>query len=244
MKKDINRPLIVKFILCLETIIYCSFIYLDFITQYRSVYSTGLKYIGILFCLIMSFLIGNRGHDKEDTKLLQIAFCFTAAADLCLVVLDYNTLGIFLFCFVQITYIVRHSRGIKKKCKLYIIVAAIILIIFVCKLVISNMGITNLEYNRINEKLIMIGCVYSVLLTCSLYTAWKTLNGNFYPRYSCFFISIGMTLFFLCDINVAISGISSNIIVQKIDVESFSRFFVWIFYLPSQVFLALSGYRR
>lgn len=244
MKKDINRLLIVKFILCLEIVIYCSFIYLDFITQYRSVYSTALKYIGIILCLIMSFIIDERGHDKEDTKLLQLAFCFTAAADLCLVVLDYNALGMFLFCFVQMIYIVRHRRGIKKKYKLYIIIVTIILITSVCKLVTSNMGITNLEYNRINEKLIMIGCVYSVLLTCSLYTAWKTFNGNFYPRYSCVLISIGMTLFFLCDINVAISGIASNIIVKGIDVESFSKFLVWIFYLPSQVLLALSGYRR
>lgn len=244
MKKYINRLLIVRFILCLEIIIYCSFIYMDFMTKNRSIYSTGLKYIGILLCLIMSLMIGDRGHDKEDTKLLQIAFCFTAAADLCLVILDYNILGIFLFCFVQTTYIMRHNRGVKRKCRLYTVIVTIVLTAFICKLVTSNLHITDLVYNRLNEKLIMIGSVYSVLLFCSLYTAWKTLNGNFYPVYSRFLISIGMTLFFLCDINVGLSGVASNITVQGIDIESFSRFLVWIFYLPSQVLLVLSGYRR
>ena len=126
-RKDITNLFIVKLILCLEVIIYISFIYLDFTTKYKSVYSTSLKYIGILLCLTLSFLIGNRGHDKEDTKLLQTAFCFTAAADLCLVILGYYTMGIFLFCFVQTTYIIRHRRSVDKKNKLYKIIVFIIL---------------------------------------------------------------------------------------------------------------------
>lgn len=45
----------------------------------------------------------------------------------------------------------------------------------------------------------------------------------------------GMILFALCDINVALTRIKS------LNEISFSL--IWIFYLPSQVLLSLSGYK-
>jgi YhhN-like protein. len=197
-----------------------------------------------VLCFIIVLLIGNSGHDEKDTKLLQIAFFFTVIADVFLVILDYNWLGIFSFCFVQGMYILRHSRGAKEKCKIYKIILCIILIAIVAEGVIRNLNIVSIEWNRTREGLVIIGTVYLTLLCCSLSTAWKTLNGKFYPKYTAFLISIGMTLFFLCDINVGISGIASSIIAKESQIESYSRFLVWIFYLPSQVLLALSGYRR
>lgn len=214
---------------------------MDFTTNYRSIY---LKYVSVLLCFIMVLLIGNSGRDKKDTKLLQLAFCFTVIADFFMVILDYNTIGVFLFCFVQATYIVRHSRGAKKKCRLGTIIICIILIASVVKLVISNLNIINVSQDGISEKLIIIGSVYLFLLCCSLSTAWKTINGQFYPKYSSFFIAIGMTMFFLCDINVGISVITNDIIVNGAQLGRVSRFLVWVFYLPSQVLLALSGYLR
>ena len=154
MKKGINKFLIIKLMLCVELIIYCSFIYLDFSTEYKSVCSTKLKYIGIVLCLIMTLLIGNSGHDKKDTKLLQLAFSFTVSADLCMVILDYNVLGTFLFCFVQATYIVRHSRALKKKCRFYLITVSIILIVFIAKLATSKIDITNIGYDNTHKNLI------------------------------------------------------------------------------------------
>lgn len=238
-RKDINIH-ITKIIVLLEIIMYCSFIYLDFITKYTSKYSTTLKYIGILLCLILSFIIGNRGHDKEDVRLLQIAFCFTASADLCLVILKYHILGIILFCFVQMTYIVRHNRGTGTGFRLSIIILSII-IVFLLELIINNF---NFGVNGIDKKLIMIGSIYSILLCCSVFTAWRTFSGKLYPKYSCYFISMGMTLFFLCDINVGVSGVISDIFINGINIGAVSRFLVWIFYLPSQVLLALSGYKN
>ena len=111
-------------------------------------------------------------------------------------------------------------------------------------MVISNFKMLNLGMNHIKENTIVIGTIYAVLLCYSLYTSFKTFQGKMYTLYSCFFICIGMTLFFLCDINVGISGIVNNIFLFGIDVKSVSRFLVWIFYLPSQVLLALSGYKK
>lgn len=238
-KKDVNTH-ISKIIVLLELIIYCSFIYLDFNTKYTSRYSTTLKYTGIILCLILSLIIDNRCHDKEDVRLLQIAFCFTAAADLCLGILNYYKLGIILFCFVQLTYIVRHNRGSDNVCKLSIIISSVI-VVFLLEVIINNF---NFGVNGVDKKLIMIGSMYSILLCCSVFTAWRTFSGKLYPKYSCYFISIGMTLFFLCDINVGVSGVISHVFINGINIEAVSRFLVWIFYLPSQVLLALSGYKN
>lgn len=244
MKRHVNKFLMIKLILCAELIIYCSFIYLDFTTKYKSVFSTSLKYTGILLCLIMTLLIGNDGHDEKDTELLQIALSFTALADLCMVILDYNVLGIFLFCFVQATYIVRHSRALKKKCRFFTIIVSSILIASIVKVGISKIDVTSSGYSSMHENLIIIGSMYFFLLCYSLFTAWRTLNGSIYPKYSSFLISIGMTLFFLCDINVGISGVMANVIISGYKIDEISRFSIWIFYLPSQVLISLSGYIR
>lgn len=244
MKKSFNKFLIIKSILCVELIIYGSFIYLDFTAKYKPVYSIVLKYIGIWLCFIIALLIGNSGHDNKDTKLLQLAFCFTVLADLFLLVLNYNSLGIFVFCFVQVTYILRHSRGRKQKCGFYKLIISLILIAAVTKLLISYLHLANIAWNNENNIVIILGSMYLFLLSCSLLKAWKTLSGKFYSKYTSFLISIGMTLFFLCDINVGISDIASSVIVNGTHIEYFSGFLVWIFYLPSQVTLALSGYRN
>lgn len=53
-------------------------------------------------------------------------------------------------------------------------------------------------------------------------------------------ILIGMILFLLGDINVAMSYISKEISVSL--GNNFSLL-IWVFYLPSQALLSLSGYK-
>lgn len=58
-------------------------------------------------------------------------------------------------------------------------------------------------------------------------------------------IAIGMVLFLFCDINVLLYNLmgmissSSEFIKQLYNISSVS---MWLFYLPSQILLSLSGY--
>ncbi len=223
----------VKFVVFVELIIYCAFIYIDYTNNFKTVYSSMLKYFGILLCLFLAILIGNNGHDKKDTMLLRLAFLFTALADLCMIILNLNTLGIMIFCVVQITYIIRHRRAIGGKSDLSFLVVTMMFIILIAIFFISKLSIEDLAYGGIKKITVIIGAFYAAILLYSVYTGWKTLKGTFYPMGSRYLIAVGITLFLLCDINVALSIISKKLSIL-----------IWIFYLPSQVLLVLSGYNK
>jgi len=225
--------LIVRLVLFIELIIYCAFIYIDYTNNFKTVYSSALKYLGILLCLFLSILIGNNGHDKMDTIFLRLAIFLTASADLCMIILGLNELGIMIFCLVQITYIIRHRRAIERRCNLNFLVVTIIVIIFIAISLGSNSLIEDLRYEGIKKVTLIIGFIYAVILLYSVYTGWKTLKGAFYPMYSRYLVAIGITLFLLCDINVALSVILKDLSIL-----------IWVFYLPSQVLLVLSGYNK
>lgn len=231
--KNNIKILIVKLVLFIELIIYCAFIYIDYTNNFETVYSPMLKYFGILICLLLVTLIGNNGHDKKDTMFLRGAFLFTALADLCMIILNLNELGIIIFCLVQITYIIRHGRAAGRKSGLNFLVATMMFAILIIIILISKLGIEDLDYGGIKKTTVIIGAIYAVILIYSVYIGWKTLKITFYPIGSRYLIAIGITLFLFCDITVALSTI-----LKKLSI------FIWIFYLPSQILLALSGYNK
>ncbi|WP_186429471.1 lysoplasmalogenase family protein [Clostridium sp. BSD9I1] len=231
--KNHVKTLIVKLVLFIELIIYCAFIYIDYTNNLKTMYSAVLKYFGILLCLFLSILIGNNGHDKIDTIFLRLAIFLTALADLCMIILGLNELGIMIFCLVQITYIIRHRRAIERRYNLNFLVVTIIVIILIVIPSGNNLLIEDLGYEGIKKVTLIIGFIYAVILLYSVYIGWKTLKGAFYPMYSRYLVAIGMILFLLCDINVALSVILKDLSIL-----------IWIFYLPSQILLVLSGYNR
>lgn len=228
----INKIFMIKIILCLELIIYITINYLDLNYSDKAIYSDIIKYMGILLCLLLTFLIGEDGYNKKDTRLLQLAITLTAIADLCLLFLNKFTLGVFIFCFVQITYIIRHSAN--KKRNIYDLIIFILMVIF-----ISTIYTYFEDYS-----LIFIASIYAVLIIYSVYTAWQTFSRKIYPIGNCYLIAIAMTLFLLCDINVAVKHISKELGIFHTNIGMISSFLVWAFYLPSQVFLAISGYNK
>lgn len=219
------KAIIIKMILILEFIIYITFTYNDLTYSNPYTHASFIKYIGILLCLLLALLIGNDGYNKKDTALLQFALILTALADLCLVILNKTIPGVFFFCLVQITYIIRCSGGNLHLKNIYTIVILIVLSVFTSKACIHS----------IDSKLLFIASIYAILLPYSVYTSYKTFKKNIYPKDNCYLVSIAMTLFLLCDINVGISHTFLN-------HNEISTLLIWTFYLPSQVLLALSGY--
>ncbi|NFL72632.1 hypothetical protein FDB83_09060, partial [Clostridium sporogenes] len=91
--------------------------------------------------------------------------------------------------------------------------------------------------------LLSMALIYFLLIIHSLVRAYRTFDNNFFEKKNCSFISIGITLFFLCDLNVAFSNISFYLLSIKY-VENLENVFlplIWFFYLPSQILLSLSG---
>jgi len=220
-------------------LIFILFCYLLIIANDFNLLSTGSKYLIsvkyaiILLCFIITIMIGRNGHDKIDTLILQSGLFFTACADYCLVVSNKFILGVLIFCIVQIIYILRYTRDLKSRVKIF----SALLIIYI---VLSVIAFTAYKAGKFDLRLILICLFYSCLLTTSLITGIRTLKTNYFPLYSSVLISIGMSLFFMCDINVALF----NIFRSGNHISIISGILIWIFYVPAQVMLALSGYNH
>ena len=211
--------------------IYFLFIFIDLSNKHTgSYYSILLKYISILIFFLTSLLIGKKGNSLIDTRLLKSALFFTLCADTCLLILNYFKLGIFFFCIVQILYIIRH------KLLYHLDIRIDNLFIYIILLIILSLILNIILPETVDSQLYKIAIIYAILLTTSLLVALRCKG----------LIACGLILFFLCDINVALSYLihSYSIYIFDIPLRFITSFLVWIFYFPSQLLLALSGFKN
>ena len=135
---------------------------------------------------------------------------------------------------VQITYCVRYStKNYKRTLRNFIIVFLSIVIIYI---IVSLFVVINV--------LVPIAVFYCICLISSVFKAITVSKYNVYRSPSKYLIMLGMLLFLLCDICVALSGITlifplTNYLISIISEVASSL--IWFFYLPSQLLLSLSG---
>lgn len=242
MKNRTFNNLLINLIVGIILILYILFIYIDFYNVETIITSDVIKYLCILLCLLLAILSTKNPHkDKcndEDMRLLVLGLFITIIADLCLIILDFYTLGVLFFVLVQITYCVRYTN---KNIKVTLISLFIIFII-----IAFGYGIALLFNKKINI-LLPISLFYGICLLVSVIKAIKASNNNLYTSKSKHMIVLGMVLFLLCDTCVALSNITvifplSGYIMTSL--SAIASLLIWVFYLPSQLLLALSGNGR
>lgn len=226
MGNIIYKSKIIKLILIIILIIYISFISVEIFKIETKISMNSIKYISIVFCFLITLISKENIINKRDIKLLQIGMFFTLIADLFLVILDYHIAGVITFAIVQMIYITRYTEGKSS----YIIKGLIggFISISIIYFVI-NRYVIKFEY------LILIGFFYAICIFISILKSIEARKKNTYPKPNKNMIIWGMILFALCDLNVALARIES--------IHNISSSLIWIFYLPSQVLLSLSGYK-
>ncbi|GKU27635.1 lysoplasmalogenase family protein [Clostridium folliculivorans] len=180
-------------------------------------------------------LIEDNCYDIMDKRLLQTALFLTTIADFFFIIIESPELGIFVFIFVQITYILRHARAISLN---HIYTKTLLLLSFSILLLGFFIKPKNIDTN-----LYYLALLYGTLLINSLILAFSTFRSKLYYKHSSSTIAIGIALFFMCDINVGLYPL----ITEYYNIDSLSMtiyFLIWFFYLPSQLLLALSGYKK
>lgn len=145
-------------------------------------------------------------------------------------------IAIGLFSIVQILYFIRYKRNNIKQdiIKILVIFSTILIIYFFIYYFIIKI-----------DFILAIGLFYAICLLMSIKAAIYSYKNRIYLSPNKEMILIGMILFLLCDINVAIyNGIDLMEKTSKIweSIEKISFLSIWIFYLPSQLLLSLSGY--
>ncbi|AFS79492.1 putative membrane protein [Gottschalkia acidurici 9a] len=227
----------IKILLLAISFIYVLCLYIDFSNKQFFISIDIVKYISILLCFIISLLIGKRAISVKDRCLLQVGLLFTVLADLCLLILGYFKLGVAFFCITQIVYFFRYKVKVNFSIIMsYMKILSIILIVCL-----------SVNYFWLKADIIIpISIFYFICLLNSIIESLKLLRNKRYPYPNAYMIAIGMILFLLCDINVGLYNISraGNFQPWLIKVlRDVSYPLIWLFYLPSQVLLSLSGFR-
>ena len=203
--------------LVLEGAVYAAFLAMDLAGL--GGLSIWPKYAGILLCLAFACLAAVQGGDR----LIPFALACTALADLFLLVLNrYYPLGVAIFLVVQTLYLLRLRRDGSDSAPWLRAGLALIL-----ALAVYGLGLLS--------PLNLLVCLYFSQLLSNTCLAW-TVKGRSQRLFA-----LGLTLFVGCDVCVGLfnlSGLVPDALYQ------FARVGMWLFYLPSQVLIALSAYPR
>lgn len=196
---------------------------------------------------IVALIIGKSALCKRDKRFLQAGFIMALCADFCLKILhnatslfehcsDYTLLGICFFMVVQALFIFRHSRISDTDNSVPWIICIPFVVMFICN-ALHLFGI-------FESPTIPIVGTYATFLICSVVVAWQAPKKGYFPAENAKDIKRGMILFFCCDACVGISlATGPDHSTQEI-VATVANNFVWYFYTPALILLALSGYRH
>ncbi len=235
--KSINYKFyLIKGLLIIIFTLYFSFLYVEFSNIEVNIKLYMVKYICIILCFLICLLTEKNPFDSLDSFLLKTGLFITMFADLFLTVFNYYVLGVILFSLVQIIYSIRYE--IMKSSKTFLIIITIFLLLIFTYLTI------HLFTTKIDVLFIAV-LFYSICIIISLIKAIKAYKSNLYPYPNKHMIVCGMVLFLLCDINVALHNVTEVMLLSGnlIDtLHNISAILIWLFYIPSQVLLSLSGY--
>ncbi len=211
-----KRSIILPFVI-VEAVLYIVFMTMDVLAYGGS--TIALKYIGILLCVAFSIYCAFRGGER----IIPFALIFTAIADVFLLVIgNYFILGLLFFLVVQSIYLYYLYR---KTGRIWIPVRIVCLAAAVA--IVCATGL------RSGENL-LAGIYFSMILI-NMIMSW-TYGKNVRRLFA-----IGLTLFVCCDICV---GLYNLYWMLPDGLYAFTRIGMWMFYLPSQVLIALSMVKR
>lgn len=198
-----------------EAVLYASFLIWDLTVGGPG--SNPIKYAGILLCLGYSFYLAHGG----GSRLVPAALVFTALADVFLLLLNtHYALGVVLFCVVQGLYLVRifcRSGGRS---------------LWGLRLALFVLALLALKALGLLIPLNVLALFYFTNFLCNALASLSC------PRRAMRLFSLGLWLFLCCDICV---GLFQSPELVSPAVGAFVQVGMWLFYLPAQVLIALSG---
>lgn len=211
----------------IECILYLTFLWLDAFVPGGYEVSNHMKLVGIVLCFFYTLSYGEKEGSKRERYVLRGALFFTLVSDVCLLRYGYYEVGVSSFCLVQLFYWYRMNGydgkafSWKKNIGVLGCVGVLGLCFFLFRLPV--------DYT------LLCGTVYIVLFVRNVFMVFR-LSANW-------LFQVGLVLFLCCDINVGLYNMTSYVAFSGGSYERIymlASFFMWFFYLPSQVMLCLS----
>jgi hypothetical protein len=211
-----------------------------FFYNFQSHFPIYAGYVRTCLCALLVLIIGKNDISLLDRRLLAVAFILTVIADYFLILSDQMTIGTGIFIAVHIMFIARHAQGWRASFAAGERTRTIRLLLISAVVAYGGAVILIASVAHILERTgqLALDCVYLLFLATSLWMAWGVLIRRFYPARNAWFIAVGMTSFYCCDVTVglaaALHGTRAGAILDNI---------VGFFYSPALVMIAFSGFR-
>ena len=202
------------------SVIYAAFLALGAIKA-TDLYATILKYVGLILCFLYVLV-----HSRKDVYLL-LALLLTLVADGILIFNNVSLLGVAVFILVQTMHLFRFTQIRATSPLLPILAVAVIIVV-------------GLLQNEI-PIMFVFAIAYAVLMFTNIFEAakWHAVERSRVSLYAL----IGFILFLLCDICVGVSYVTTTETLPHM-ITMAMNYTAWAFYLPAQIFIALSGKRE
>ena len=213
-KEGLGRGAVGLFLLT-EGLLYGAFLYWDLTVGGPG--SNLIKYASILLCALFSMGWALLGGGE---RLVAAALALTAGADTFLVALvDHYVLGMALFCAVQLCYLLRVRRMSGRSWPWG-------------RLVLCLLSLAGLRALGLWNLLDGLALVYFSNFLCSALLSLSCQGKR--ARW----FSAGLFLYLCCDVCVAFFQFPQ---LLQAAAYAFVRVGMWLFYLPGQVLIVLSG---
>ena len=215
MRKHSDIPWLIIWLL-----IYLGFLILEIITG-KCLAVTILKYSGLVLCFLYVLI-----YARKDTFLVT-AMLLTLIADGILVFNNVSEWGVLVFILVQVAHLLRFSAILRKTPLIPVLLTMLVTVVGLLQKEIPLMFILSMAYG--------------VLMFANIYKAfcWCKLDRSAASKCALF----GFILFLLCDISVAFSYVTTTATLPH-TITILASYFAWMFYLPAQVLITLSGKKR
>ena len=187
------------------------------------------SYTAIVLCFLYALL-----YIRKGMALFVAALACTLGADYFLVVLSpqQQLPGMVFFLFAQSFYAWQLHSTFQKKWPLYLRLG----------LIVGAVAVTCLVLGENTDALALISLCYYANLVMNIVVAWMQFS-----RYR--LAAIGFILFLLCDTVIGLQVACTGYLPISPDSRLYTALFppfnlAWLFYLPSQVLLALGNRKK
>ncbi|MBN1883464.1 MAG: hypothetical protein JW885_14955 [Deltaproteobacteria bacterium] len=224
--------------------------WMNYLYGLSNLYTSYAKGFVSLLCAVIAWMIGMNFVDRKDALLLKLAFLCIVPTDILMGIVAVNSkasqatiltafiIGAVLSIIAHALLIIRHGRGfgwVRPSKSGRPVTSALALPLFF--VAVGAVTFLLLADGLANVGLFYPGLAYVIIIVVSLWVAWEAVRNRLYPKMNALMIALAITSWFITEI----IGSIYNIQIGTVSFISFN--IVWVFYTPTVVLLALSGYR-
>ncbi|MFA9463037.1 MAG: lysoplasmalogenase family protein [Velocimicrobium sp.] len=220
-----------KFFLIIETVLYLGFLSLDICGFF--VCSAYLKYSAIVLLFFFVFI---RSFQLKKSFLIPISLGFSVFADFFLLFSSNYIPGLLAFLIVQGILFVRLHEVFFMRFQLQLKILAILL---VCGMI--SYIVFSIRFDVVTALALLY---FFCFLNNIILAVFQIIVNAKWKNKSMLLFTLGLFLFFLCDIHVGLHNLSTYMDKSNLGLYRMGNWFyfaMWFFYLPGQMMIGMSN---